>query len=117
MANQLRLVFGRCDLKLLDGLLADEVRWRDEGRPGKIRTRADVLVLFARLFAEGMNADVVELGVGVHGVLLGIRVKWPKGGDRLPDRLIYHVYIVEHDRVIEIRQHKDRQWAAASAGI
>jgi hypothetical protein len=105
------------DLEALGSLLADDVRWGDDEHPRRCRNRSEVMATFARGMDDGVDAEITEFLPGTRGILCGLAVKWPEGAERSGDRLLYHVYLVEHDRIVEIQRYDDRGSAMEAAGI
>lgn len=112
IAEQIRLAFSRPDLSLLSSLLHPQVRWGDVQQPGACRSRADVLVTFARLLGEGVTAEVVDLSVLPGGVVAHLRVRWPEPRPEKARLDVFQSYRVEHSLITEIRGHDDATEAA-----
>ncbi|HUI02542.1 MAG TPA: nuclear transport factor 2 family protein [Acidimicrobiales bacterium] len=117
VAVGLREAYARRDLTLLGPLLADDVRWGEADHPRACRNRADVLRTYAAVMGEGAEGEVTELAEGSEGILCGLTVRWPEGGRRRGPGALYHVYVVRHGRIAEIRPFDDRARAAAAAGV
>jgi hypothetical protein len=109
VAVQLRLAFESMDLELLAPLLHPDVRWGDGPEPRACRSKADVLVTFARLLGDGVDGAVIDVIVLPDGVVIGHQVTWPPGHD--PDRraVVWQSFRVQDGLVTEISGHDDRE--------
>lgn len=106
VAEQLRLVFAGPDLELLGSMLHPDVRWGEGPQPRACRSRADVLVTFARLLGDGVGGEVADVKVLPHGVVVHLLVRWPQEReDARPE--VWQSYRVEAGMVTEIRGHDD----------
>lgn len=105
------------NLEALGALVVDNVRWGDDEHPRRCRNRSEVLATFARGMDDGADAEIMEFRPGTRGILCGFVVKWPDGAERSPERLLYHVYLVKEDRIVEIQSYEDRESAAEAAGM
>jgi hypothetical protein len=76
IAVRLRLALDSTDLELLALLLHPDVRWGDGPDPRACRSKADVLVTFARLMGDGVAGTVMDVIVPPGGVVMGHAVTW-----------------------------------------
>lgn len=90
----------------------------DDDHPRRCRNRADVLAAFARGRAKGLDGEIGELRRD-DGILCGLIVEQAEAGREDPsaDRLLYHVYFEDDNRIAEIHSYDDRESAALAAGI
>ena len=109
---RLRSAFETRDLNTLAPLLADDVRWGDDGHPRTCRNAQQVLSTFARAMDEA-EATITEMVEGTHGILCGLDVHWGDGRQRE----LFQVFLLRNERVAEIRGYDDRHSAAQAAGL
>jgi hypothetical protein len=112
VADQIRLAFAGPDLELLAPLLHPKVRWGAGPQPRACRSRADVLVTFARLLGDGVSGEVIDLQVLPGGVVAHLRVRWPEPQPEDARLEVFQSYRVVEGLVIEIEGHEDQQAAA-----
>lgn len=117
LAEQVRQALDAGDLVAFGSLLSDDVRWGSDDHPRACRNRSDVLATFSRILAEGAEGEVTEIATGPHGILCGLAVSWPSPTMHQDDRRLYHVYLTESGRIVEIRRYDDRRSAAAAVGL
>ena len=115
LLDQIREAFSNRDLHLLAPLLADDVRWGDDGRPRGCRSPADVPATFAQLMDRGVEGEIVELAQGGRGVLCELAVRWPEGMSGRSS--VWQVYLLTDGKIAEIRGYDDRSNAAEAAGL
>ncbi len=116
IGDALRRALSTKDLASLRPLLAEDVRWGDDGHPRSCRGREAVLSLMTARLAEGAEATIAEITPGPAGVLCELDVSWPPGSGR-PARRTFHVYELRHGRIVEIHAFEDRASAATTAGL
>jgi ketosteroid isomerase-like protein len=117
LAEQVHQALDARDLDAFGSLLSDDVRWGTDDHPRACRNRSDVLATFSRILAEGAEGEVAEIATGPRGILCGLAVSWPSPEVHQDDRRLYHVYLTEGGRIVEIRRYDDRHSAAAAVGL
>ncbi len=117
IAATLRLAVTTRDPDALCSVLADDVRWGDDGFPRSCRSRADVLRTLSEGMTRGLEADLGEVVAGQDGVLVGLRVRQPDDPPDALGRTLFQVYLVRDGLVSEIRPFDERPAAAAAAGV
>ncbi len=108
------------DADAFGALLDDDVRWGQPGFPRSCTNRDEVLATLRRGQALGGTAEIGECRSGRNGVLCELLVRWPAPGADVPDatpRLLYHVYLVRDERIVEILPFDERADALAAAGL
>lgn len=108
IAAQLRGAFEARDMTAFGALLAEDARWGDDDAPNKCRSRAEVVATFQRLIADGVVGEVADLKTGPAGILCRLRIHWPDSGSRSGRDEVFHLYLVDDGRIIEIRPYDDR---------
>jgi ankyrin repeat protein len=109
IARHLEAAYGSLDLDLLGSLLHPDVRWS-----GQCNTSAEVLDWYRRLLADGTQATVESVEVDRDAVVIGIRVAGTAEGTRpAPVELVFQVFTVDRDEIVEIRGYPDRTSALA----
>ena len=117
LAEQVHRALDARDLDAFGSLLSDDVRWGSDDHPRACRNRSDVLATFSRILAEGAEGEVTEIATGPRGILCGLTVSWPSPEVHPDDRRLYHVYLTEDGRIVEIQRYDDRRSAAAAVGL
>jgi ketosteroid isomerase-like protein len=117
LAERVHQALDARDLDAFGALLSDDVRWGSDDHPRTCRNRSDVLATFSRILAEGAEGEVTEIATGPRGILCGLAVWWPAPEVHQDDRRLYHVYLTEGGRIVEIQRYDDRRSAAAAAGL
>jgi hypothetical protein len=105
VAEKIRLAFAGPDLELLAPLLHPTVRWGDGPQPRACRSRADVLVTFARLLGNGVSGEVIDLQVLPGGVVAHLRVRWPDPHSPDARTEVWQSYQVEDGLITLIQGH------------
>lgn len=105
------------DLYAFGSRLSNDVGWSSDDHPRACRNRSDVLATFSRILAEGAEGEVTEIAAGPRGMLCGLAVSWPSPEVHQDDRRLYHMYLTEGGRVVEIQRYDDRRSAAAVVGL
>ena len=117
LAARVRVAFVERDLDAFGALLSDDVRWGDDNHPRRCRSRSDVVATFQRVMAEGAEADIAEVTAGTKGILCGLSVRSLGTERRSQERMLFHVYVVRDNEIIEIQRFDDRDSAARAAGV
>lgn len=117
LAEKVREALDAHDIAAFSGLLHEDVTWGDTNDPRGCRDRSEVLATFSHLLSKGVDGHVTLVETGSAGVLCGLSVQWPEGDPRELDRRMYHVYIVQGGRIVEIQRHDEYAAAARAAGI
>ena len=117
LAARVRVAFVERDLDAFGALLSDDVRWGDDNHPRRCRSRSDVVATFQRVIAEGAEADIAELSAGTKGILCGISVQLLGTEGNSQERMLFHVYVVRDNEIIEIERFDERDSAAHAAGV
>jgi hypothetical protein len=107
LADALKAAYEQRDAKRLAPLLAADVRW------GEDSADRDVLAWYERLRVEGADAQVEEVLVREHAVVLGLRVSFPARGAE-PSH-VWQAFAVDDGLVVEICGYPDRDKALAFA--
>jgi ketosteroid isomerase-like protein len=76
-----------------------------------------VIETFRRVMDQGVEADITELVAGAQGLMCGFAVRPRRRGDPPSERVLFHVYRVRDDKIVEIQPFDDRKAAAMAAGI
>jgi len=109
IGRHLEAAYRSLDLELLASLLHPDVHWS-----GQCSTRAEVLDWYRRLLADGTRATVESVEVDRDAVVLGLSVSGQAEGARpAPAELVFQVFTVDKDEIVEIRGYTDRQSALA----
>lgn len=109
IARHLEAAYRSLDLELLGSLLHPDVRWS-----GQCSTRAEVLDWYRSLMAGGTRATVESVEVDRDAVVMGIRVAGQADGARqAAAELVFQVFTVANDEIVEIRGYPDRPSALA----
>ena len=109
IAHHLEAAYGSLDLDLLGSLLHPDVRWS-----GQCNNSAEVLDWYRRLLADGNRATVESVEVDGDAVVMAINVAGQAEGARpAPAELIFQVFTVDNDEIVEIRGYPDRPSALA----
>jgi SnoaL-like domain len=117
LADRVRQALEGHDLDALGALLSDDVRWGDDDHPRRCRGPAEVVATFSRLLSQGVDAAITEMTTGSSGILCHLSVTFPEGVRGPGDHDLFQVYVVEGDRITEIRRYNDRRSALAAAGL
>lgn len=116
IAAQLRDAFERHDLALFGALLADDVRWGEEGRPERCRGRSDVLATFGRLVGHGVDTKVDDIVVGRIGIVAIMQARWADSRDDRNETALYHSYHVRGGLITGISRYDNRNAALDAVG-
>jgi ankyrin repeat protein len=109
IARHVDAAYRGLDLELLGSLLHPDVRWS-----GQCSTKADVLDWYRRLLSDGTQATVESIEVDRDAVVMGIKVSGHAEGARpAPAELVFQVFTVDVDEIVEIRGYPDRASALA----
>jgi hypothetical protein len=116
LASRITAAYSTVDLAGFAALLADDVRWGDDGHPRACRNRDDVMRMFGEFASSGVRADVVEVHTGPRGVACRLHVNWPGRADRGRGFDFFHVFMRRAGLVGEIRRYDDVDSARAAIG-
>jgi hypothetical protein len=116
LAEKITAAYSTVDLAGFGALLADDVRWGDDGYPRACRNREDVMRTFGEFASSGVRADVVEVHTGPRGVACRLHVNWPERSDRGRGVDFFHVFMLRQGLVGEIRRYDDADSARAAIG-
>ena len=109
IARHLEAAYRSLDFELLGSLLHPDVRWS-----GNCSNSAEVLDWYRRLLADGTRATVESVEVDRDAVVMGIRVAGQADGARQASaELVFQVFAVDNDDIVEIRGYPDRPSALA----
>jgi ankyrin repeat protein len=109
IARHLEAAHSDLDIELLGSLLHPQVHWT-----GVCTNRGEVLDWYRRLLADGVRAIVESVEIDREAVVMGIRVAGQAEGARAaPAELVFQVFTVDDDEIVEIRSFPDRLSALA----
>jgi hypothetical protein len=104
IARHVEAAYRTLDLELLGSLLHPDVRWS-----GQCSNKADVLDWYRRLMSDGTHAIVESIEVDRDAVVMGLKVAGQAEGARpAPAELVFQVFTVDKDEIVEIRGYPDR---------
>lgn len=116
LAARITAAYSTVDLAGFAALLADDVRWGDDGYPRACRNRDDVMRTFGELASTGVRADVVEVHTGPRGVACRLHVNWPDPADSNRGTDFFHVFMLRDGMIGEIRRYDDSASAREAIG-
>jgi hypothetical protein len=117
-AEKLRQAFEQGDERLLASLLDPAVRWGgEEETPETCHSRGEVLAWYRKLKEAGVGATVEEVIDRGDVVVLGLVVSRPESGPESEiAQVVFQVFRLAGDLVVDIRGFPEREEALASAG-
>jgi hypothetical protein len=91
-------------------LLAEDVRWGDDGHPRSCRNRSDVRRMFAQALTQGTDAELVDLVEAPRGMLATLRIF--RTGES--EEVVFHAYLVTDGLIGEVRRFEDHESAIST---